>query len=172
MARDEYVVGLAGYGKHSQESMKDSNTYPVGLSYGAGLGYRANYYEFELLATKSNYLVDIVHDGKPNTLAHEQSLFNLSLNFYLLRHLYVRLGYGLAVIKQEAKIPVAGASGAGLNQSYGLVKEKIGVANIGLGYVFWIGNSMNLFTQLEHFAMGDISGSQSQLSAGFRWYFK
>jgi hypothetical protein len=172
MARDEYVVGMVGYGKHSQDTMKDSSTYPVGTSYGGGLGYRNNFYEFELLATKSNYQVDIVHDGVANTLIHDQALFNLSMNFYLLRHLYVRLGYGLGVIEQKTKLTVGGASGAGLTESYGLVKEKIGVANLGLGYVFLLGARMNLYTQYEHFMMGDIAGSQSQVSVGFRWYLK
>lgn len=172
LARDEYVVGMVGYGKHSQDSMKDSSTYPIGLSYGGGLGYRNNFYEFELLATKSSYQVDIVHDGTANTLIHDQALFNLSMNFYLLRHLYVRLGYGLGVLEQRTKLPVGGASGEGLKASYGLEKEKIGVANLGLGYVFSLGARVNFYGQYEHLMMGDIAAAQSQVSVGFRWYLK
>ena len=90
-AKDEFITGQIGYGKHSQDSMTDSSTYPIGLNYSGGFGYRSNFYEFELLASKSNYQTDIIHDAQANTLIHDQTLFNLSLNFYLYRHIYVRL---------------------------------------------------------------------------------
>lgn len=172
LAQNEYVVGSIGYGKHSQDAMKDSNTYPIGQSYGAGMGYRNNFYEFELMAMKSNYQVKIEHDGLANTLIHDQSLFNLSLNFYLFRHLYIRMGYGLAIIDQKTATSVSGASGEGLRQAYGLQRDKIGVANVGLGYLFSIGARTNFYAQYEHLMMGDISGSQSQVALGFRWYLR
>lgn len=171
-ARDEFITGQVGYGKHSQDSMSDSSTYPIGLNYSGGFGYRNNFYEFELLVTKSNYQTDIIHDGQDNTLIHDQTLFNLSLNFYLYRHLYVRLGYGLAIIEQSTATKVEGASGQGLNQAYGLKEDKIGVANVGVGYVFSTGVRTNFYTQYEYIMMSDIAASQSQFALGFRWYLR
>ena len=83
-----------------------------------------------------------------------------------------RLGYGLAIIEQTTGTKVEGASGQGLKEAYGLKEDKIGAANVGVGYVFSIGARTNFYTQYEHIMMSDIAASQSQLALGFRWYLR
>jgi len=169
---DIYVNGFGGWASHGQDSMLDSNTRPTGLVYGAGFGQRYNYYEFELNASSGKLTSDIEHDGAKNTIQHEQFQATLALNFYLLRSLYVRLGYALTSVEQSTKTPVSGASGEGLQKEYKLEDKKTDGVVIGGGWVWSELGKMNLYLQYDYYMLPDIKATQHQASAGFRWYIK
>jgi hypothetical protein len=167
-----YFNVFGGYGKHSQESMKGSNTYPTGITYGVGLGQRNTYYEYELNIAKSNYSVPITHDGLKNKINHDQTHINFALNFYLIRKFYLRAGYGFFIFDQTPETDISGASAEGLRQSYGLKKDKIGGAVLGGGWVLMSSQTINLYLQYEYTLMPDIKASQTLISSGLRWYFR
>lgn len=169
---DEAMVSLfAGMGQHHQESMTDSKTVPQGQAFGASFGRRMNFYEFELTLSKGTYTSDIEHDGRANTINHDQLQFSIALNFYLVKNIYLRIGYGLTDIEQTTDTPVSGASGAGLEEEYGLVKDKITGLVLGGGYAIIQTSSIQVYVQLEHHVMSEISASQNLVTAGVRFYY-
>lgn len=169
---DEALVSLfAGMGQHHQESMTDSKTIPQGQAFGASFGRRMNYYEFELTLSKGTYTSDIEHDGRSNTINHDQLQFSIALNFYLVKNIYLRIGYGLTDIEQSTETKVSGASGAGLEEEYGLVRDKITGLVLGGGYAIVQTSSIQVYVQFEHHVMSEISASQNLATAGVRFYY-
>src|SRR5690606_4810710 len=67
-AEESFLNIFGGYGAHNQDSFEDSSTRPTGLAYGAGLGRRMDYYEFELNVSKGSYTADIEHDDVANKI--------------------------------------------------------------------------------------------------------
>jgi hypothetical protein len=90
-----YYVGQGGYLKLAQAGAKENSVYPSGLSYGGGIGFRKNYFEFESLIFKASGEGALIHDGIKNKFQHEQTSLLLGLNFYLNKHLYARFGYSI-----------------------------------------------------------------------------
>lgn len=169
-ADEPYLNLFGGWAAHNQDSMEDSKTRPTGVAYGAGIGRRVNFYEFELNISKGKYTADIEHDGQKNTLINDQLQATLALNFYLVRFFYARLGYALTSFEQKTKTPVSGASGEGLKEEYGLKKDKIDGLVLGGGYVITPNGTINLYLQYEYYMLPQLKASQHLMSAGLRWY--
>ncbi|MBY0518692.1 MAG: hypothetical protein K2P81_17410 [Bacteriovoracaceae bacterium] len=150
--------------------MADSKTRPIGLAYGAGIGKRYDYYEFELNVSKGNYSTDIEHDGVKNKLLNEQTQYSLSMNFYLIKSIYARIGYAITDLTQSPETPVSGASGDGLTKAYGLEENKFDGLLFGGGWVFAPFKSAKVYLQYEYFSIPSIKATQHLMSAGFRWY--
>lgn len=170
-AQDAFVNLFGGWAAHNQDSFEDSSTRPTGLSYGAGIGRRIGFYEFELNASSGKLTADIEHDGEKNTLVQEQFQVTLALNFYLLRNLYARMGYAITSLEQTTEKEVAGASGEGLVKEYGLEDVKSDGLVLGGGWVFGDFSSAKFYAQYEYYMMPDIKATQHLMSVGMRWFF-
>ncbi len=169
-AEENYFNAFGGRGAHNQESMEDSKTRPFGLAYGAGIGKRFDFYEFELNVSKGNYSTEIEHDGVKNKLLNEQIQYSLGFNFYLVKTIYFRLGYAVTDLKQSPETPVSGASGDGLTNAYGLKEDKFDGVLFGGGWVFAPFKSARIYLQYEYFSLPQIKATQHLMSIGLRCY--
>ena len=160
---------FGGWASHNQESMEDSSTRPTGLVYGAGIGRRVSFNEFEFNISKGELTTDIEHDGESNTLVQEQLQFTLAYNFYVIKNAYARVGYSLTRLEQTTETPVSGASGVGLEKEYGLEDTKVDGPVLGAGWVFGDFSRINFYAQYEYFMMSEIKANQHLMTVGMRW---
>ncbi len=166
------IALYGGYAQHRQEEMNKSHTYPSGMTYGAGLLQRKEFYEFEVYVKKSSLAADITHDNNKNTINHDQFQFGVALNFFLTKKFFARLGYNFAKITQKLDKPMSEASTAGAQKEYGLLKnEFVDGVNIGAGYVFFSLRSTDFVVQYDYFYYNKIKANQSSISLGLKYYF-
>ncbi len=160
-----------GYSQHRQDSMEDTNTFPTGLTYGAGYLVRKEFYEIEFYAKKGSFTSEITHDGAKNTIEHDQLQFGAALNFFLTKKLYARLGYNFAKVDQTFQKPMSTASTAAAKNEYGLVEEElVDGLNIGGGYVIWNGKKVDFLVQYDFYYFNKIKATQNSISLGFKYY--
>lgn len=165
------VTAQGGYLKLAQDAAQDKNVSPGGLSYGAGIGVRRQYLEFESLFLKGSGEDDIVHDNADNKLVHQQSSLIFALNFYLSKNLYARFGYGLHKVHQELKTPVSEASEAGAVKAYGMQDDALTEGVIfGAGYIIARTKKIDCFVQLEKYEYTTIKSGAWNASLGIRIY--
>jgi hypothetical protein len=166
-----YVLGQGGYGQLKQTAAAANNVYPSGLTYGGGIGVRQKFFELEGLLAKTDLASEIDHDGSKNTLKHSQTTFNLSLNFYLNKRLYLRMGYAFNRIDQTLGKDVSAASEEGAKQTYGMNKNLIADGiTYGGGVVIYDGSKVSLFTQLDSLNLPASKANVWNVSVGFRFY--
>lgn len=170
-AENGFIDLFGGWAAHNQDSLEDSSTRPTGLIYGAGIGRRISFYEFELTASSGKLTTNIEHDGEKNTLVQEQFRVTFALNFYLLRHLYARMGYAITSLEQTTEKKVTGASGEGLIKEYGLKDVKSDGLVLGGGWVFGDFATAKFYAQYEYYMLPDIKATQHVMSAGLRWFY-
>lgn len=171
LADDPFINLFVGQGYHQQESMMDSKTQPVGVLYGIGMGRRFNFYEFELSVSSGAFTADVEHDGEANTVTHDQLQVNLAFNFYIVKHFYLRLGYGLTDVDQSTEVKLTGDAAAGFQSEYDLKSQKVTAPLIGAGVSFVQTSKLQLFVQFEHHIITEIKAIQNQFTAGLRYYF-
>lgn len=166
-----YVLGQGGYFVLNQEATDANNVTPSGYSYGAGIGMRKNYFEFEATLFKATGEADLQHDGIDNTLKHEQTTLSLSLNFYLSKAFYARMGYSTHKIEQSFGEEFSSVSQAGAEDEYELKEGTTSEGfHFGAGYVLFDGKKTSLFVQLERFNYATFEGGAWNTSLGFRIY--
>lgn len=168
-----YIVAQGGYMKLAQDAAMESNVTPAGFLYGGGLGIRKDYFEFEALILKGSAQDKIRHDGRDNTLVHEQTSLILAMNFYMLKSLYVRAGFGVHKVDQTLGDQVGAASQIGARASYGMIEDDLteGVI-LGAGYVLYNGKHMDIFTQIERQDFSSVESGVWNATLGFKWYLE
>lgn len=166
-----YFLGQGGYARLNQEAAVENNVRPVGLTYGAGVGFREDFYELEASLQKMSLAADIDHDSTVNTLKHEDTTFTLAFNFYLSKRLYLRLGYAFHRIDQTLENEVSDASLEGARKAYGMQEgAAIDGMTFGGGYVIYDGNKLSVFTQFETMSMSAADANVMNIALGFRFY--
>lgn len=172
-AANYYMVGQGGYLKLSQDAAVENNVSPAGLSYGGGLGFRKDFFEFEAILLKGSGEDDIIHDNQDNSLVHDQTSLLLALNFYLNKSFYIRAGFGVHKIDQQLGDEVNAASAEGAKEEYGIVENEVSEGVLfGGGFVLYNGKSMDLFTQVERYSYSSIKSGAWNASLGFRYYLQ
>ena len=167
------IYGLlqGGYSQLNQESIADHKVYPSGMTYGAGMGIRKDYFELEASFHKFNAEGEIDHDGQKNSLIHEQSSVLLALNFYLSKKFYARLGYGFHMVDQTLDKDVSDASASGAQKAYGMKEDAMtGGILYGAGYVIYNGTRTSIYTQIENATMSSLGASAWNAVLGFKIY--
>jgi hypothetical protein len=166
-----YVLGQGGYFVLNQEATDANNVTPAGYSYGGGIGMRKNYFEFEVSLLKASGTADLAHDGVDNSLNHEQTTLSFSLNFYLSKAFYARMGYSTHKIDQSFGEEFSPVSQAGAEDEYDLKEGSTSEGfNLGAGYVIFDGSNTSLFVQIERFNYATFNGGAWNTSLGFRIY--
>lgn len=167
-----FFTGEVGYLTLRQAPALENRVSPRGPSFGGGLGFRQQYYEFEAKFLSSTAEDDVIHDDQKNTMVHEQKSYLLGFNFYLTKSIYLRAGYGMTRVNQTLKKEVSAASEAGAKKSYGLAENKVTDGPLfGGGFVFLDRRSLLLYTQLEYMSFASLKGGAWNASLGFRFYF-
>lgn len=166
-----YYLGEGGYLRLNQEAASKNSVYPSGFSYGGGLGFRKNYFEFETLILKAKAEDDLLHDGVENKMLHEQTSLLLGLNFYLSKKFYARFGYGLHKIDQKLKTPVSSASEAGAKKEYNLKEDELSEGiYFGAGFLLYNGSKFALYIQADKYDYASMNSGAWKGSLGFRYY--
>lgn len=166
-----YGVLQGNYSQLKQQKQASNNVYPTGAGYGAGIGFRKNFYEFEAMINKLNLAGDIDHDGESNTIKHDQTSLMLAFNFYFNKVFYARLGYGFHKIDQTLEKDISEASMDGAKKAYDLQENKVTDGILyGAGFVIFDGRKVSLFTQFENMNMSSINGNAWNLSLGLKIY--
>ncbi len=166
-----YYIGQGGYLRLAQDAAAENSVYPTGLSYGGGVGFRKNYFEFESLIFKASAEDNLIHDGVKNKMLHEQTSLLLGLNFYMSKSFYARLGYGLHRIDQHLDKSLSSASEAGAIKEYNLKEKALSEGlYIGAGYIIYNGSKLALFVQLDKYGYSTMKSGALNGSLGFRYY--
>lgn len=166
-----YVLGQGSYSQLNQQKQASNNVYPSGTGYGAGVGYRKRFYEFEGSFQKFNLSGDINHDDKSNSILHSQISFIMAFNFYFTDRFYGRFGYGFHKIDQTLDKEISDASTEGARKAYNLQEDKMTDGILyGAGFVLYNGRKISIYTQIENMHMSSISASAWSASLGFKFY--
>jgi hypothetical protein len=167
------IYGLlqGGYSKLNQDSIAEHKVYPSGTTYSGGIGVRKEYFELEASFQKFSGKGEIDHDGKKNTLMHEQSSVLFALNFYLNKRFYARLGYGFHQVDQKLEKEISSASESGARKAYGM-KEDVLTDGVlyGMGFVIYNGTRVSLYTQIENATMPSLGASAWNGVLGLKIY--
>lgn len=145
-----FFTAQGGYLAVSQDKSSKNDVYPTGTSFGGGIGFREQFYEFEAVFFQAKAEAEINHDNSKNKIIHDQASLLLNLNFYITQRLYARMGYGLHKVDQTLDKKVSPASEAGAKAAYGLSSNDLedGI-NLGAGFVFLKARDFSLFIQTE-----------------------
>lgn len=166
-----YVLGQGGYFVLNQEATDANNVTPAGYSYGGGIGMRKNYFEFEASILKASGTADLTHDGVDNSLQHDQTTLSFSLNFYLSKAFYARMGYSTHKIDQSFGEEFSAVSQTGAEREYDLKEGDTSEGfHFGAGYVFYDAGKISMFVQVERYNFATFDGGAWNTSLGFRIY--
>lgn len=165
-----YFVGQGGLLRLYQKAAEENNVVPQGFSYGGGIGFRQNFFEYEAVVLKSTAEADVKHDGQSNTMVHNQSSILLALNFYLKKEIYLRVGYGFHRIDQRLGKETSDASAAGAKEAYDFQEKAVSEGVFfGGGYVIFDTKSLDCFVQLERFDFSTYDAGAWNVSLGIKF---
>jgi hypothetical protein len=166
-----FVVGQGGYFVLNQEATDANNVTPTGFSYGGGVGMRKNYFELEAVLVKANAESELEHDGVSNTLQHDQTSLVFSLNFYLSKTIYARVGYSTHKIDQKFGEEFSAVSQTGAEEEYEIKDGSTSEGfHVGGGWNFYDRGKLSMFVQIERFNFATFDGGAWNTSLGFRVY--